>query len=323
MRIYLYSRAQHEKAQSQLFWGDYWVREELAQALGELGHTISSTPYQSDLNIFCWGKAPARNAVPKGRRNVAWFYSHPDLMSTRELRRYEIVFCSSALWIEEETLGLIHKADATVRFLSPCSRLFGTANPVLIAPTGDRTIIGRNFVAGSDRIEGECPDVVFVGNARPSRGGRPVVQFLLDQKELPFTFGLWGRNWERAGKHWVAEYRPFDRLQDIYYSSKVVLVDHHPDMARRGFLKHQVLDVIAAGGLPLVDGVSFVGGHESEYGAPWPVYRTREEMLALLETLTKMDESERAEMRRQICDNIGHITFVDVAETILATVGAL
>ena len=319
MRIHLYDRSSHEPGPAQAFWGDHWVRTLIGHAFENLGHTLVDNPYRSDLNFYCWGKAPAKRAVPPGRLNVAWFYSHPELMRGSELAKYAVVFCTSGTWLESERFVRLWDGQVIAKHVPPCSHLFGTADPVLIAPSDDRMVQGKNFVDGcSSVLDGECPDVVFIGNARPSRGGRPVVEFLLAQEDLPFTFGVWGRDWGRAGRRWIARYRDFYRLQDLYYSAKVVLIDHQPDMAAWGFLKHQVLDVIAAGGLPLVDVVNLSILHDIE--PVWPVYGDPKHALEQLEFLTGQTPEHLAGLRKQIRAATPERTFLDVARTMIATV---
>lgn len=319
MRIHLYDRSSHEPGPSQPFWGDHWVRVLMGHAFEELGHRLVDNPYRSDLNFYCWGKAPAKRAVPPGKLNVAWFYSHPELMTLSELRKYSIVFCTSATWIEQEANGQIRDAEAVVKYLPPCSHLFGTADPVLIRPSTDRMIQGKNFVnQTTTQIDAECPDVVFIGNARPSRGGRPVADYLLDRRDLAFSFGVWGRNWNRAGDRWIAKYHDFWRLQDLYHSAKVVLIDHQTPMAIRGFLKHQVLDVIAAGGLPLVDPVKL--SDDGAIQTHWPTYFSPADARIQLAHLTSLTEADRKRICEKMRAQVPPLTFLGAAKRVIAAV---
>ena len=180
-------------------------------------------------------------------------------------------------------------------------------------------IQGKNFVGdGPRKLDAECPDVVFIGNARPGRGGRPVVEFLLAQEELPFTFGIWGRDWDHAGDRWIAKYRDFYRLQDLYFSAKAVLIDHQEPMAQRGFLKHQVLDVIAAGGLPVVDYVRLPAG--GRLGTHWPTYLSSSDALIVLEGITSTPAEKRELERQHIRKLVPELTFANAARTVIETV---
>lgn len=275
--VYIYTRADHIRGPSKLNWGDYWVKAKLTEAFAMLGHPIRSGP-PAAINLFGWGRSPARS-LPKRGKNVAWFYSRPEQMTEAELGRYDLVFCTSASYTEamQDRFRIVH--------VPVCSYLFGRADPQKI----------------------DCPDVVYIGNARRGRGGRPVADFLSGHEELPFSFGIWGVGWSSKNKYWVKRYHPFDRLQDLYASAKVVLVDHYPQMAEGGFLKHQVLDVVAAGGLPLVDRVNL-----PEKEILWPTYTSQEDALALLTSLTSSDPAVEAR-RRKVIRAVKPATFIDRA----------
>ena len=276
--ICIYTRVEaYIDGPSKFNWGDYWVQDKLTEAFAFLQHEVVTQP-PAPIHLFCWGRRPVK-PIPNCGKRIAWFYSRPEQMTLAELRRYDLVFCTSESYTEEM------KDKAPIVHLPVCSHLFGRADPVTI----------------------DCPDVVFIGNARKNKGGRPIAKFLSAQKTLPFSFGIWGVGWE-GNPYWQGRYHPFDRLQDLYYSSKAVLIDHYPEMAAQGFLKHQVLDVIAAGGLPVVDRVDIAVGDRI-----WPEYHSHEECLDLLASFTDSDPAVEARRRKVIQQAVIPATFIDRA----------
>lgn len=258
-------------------WGDYWVKDKLAEAFAFLRHKVVSRP-PAQIHLFCWGRTPAK-PIPNCGKRIAWFYSRPEEMTLAELRRYDLVFCTSESYTEEM------KGKVPIVHLPVCSHLFGRANPETV----------------------DCPDVIFIGNARRGKGGRPIAKFLSAQKDLPFSFGIWGIGWE-GNPYWQGRYHPFDRLQDLYHSSKAVLIDHRPEMADRGFLKHQVMDVIAAGGLPVVDRVDL-----PVVNRLWPEYRSGKDALDLLASIADSDPAVVDTVRKTIQKAVVPATFIDRA----------
>ena len=279
--VWVYSRSDHIKGSSRFNWGDFWVKECLQAALAMNGcHVQGNSP--ADLNVFCWGRAPGKR-IPKQGINVAWFYSRPEQMTDAELDRYDLVFCTSASYVKEV------EARHRIIHLPVCSHLFGTADPQPV----------------------DCPDVVFIGNARNGHGGRPIARYLSGLPSLPFSFGIWGVGWRDTNPYWRGRYYPFDRLQDLYATAKVVLIDHYPQMAEGGFLKHQVLDVVAAGGLTVVDNVQL------PTSSPWPVYDNPDGLLDLLKSITGEPPAKLMAWRKRIAASVEPATFVDRAGTMI------
>ncbi len=59
---------------------------------------------------------------------------------------------------------------------------------------------------------------------------------------------------------WHGEYVDNARLPEIYHRHGVVLADHWPDMASRGFVANRVFDAVASGATVICDDVA--GVHE-------------------------------------------------------------
>lgn len=280
LTVFVSARSDLVTGPSKFNWGDFWVKEFLLAAFAQHGCPIKGIA-PAMMNVYCWGRSPAKRIAKKGV-NVAWFYSRPEQMTDSELESFHIVFCTSASYVEEARRpNLIH--------MPVCSHLFGTAAPVKVA----------------------CPDVVFIGNARKGHGGRPIAEFLMSRTALPFSLGVWGIGHNPRNPYWRGRYHPFDRLQDLYLSSKVVVIDHYPEMAAGGFLKHQIMDVIAAGGIPLVDRVALPAD------PPWPTYDGTEDLLCQLREMTSDDPVKLRVWQKRIAASVEHATFVDRAGTMI------
>ena len=157
---------------SKFNWGDFWVKENLLAAFAMHGCQILGRP-PAKLNVFCWGRSPAKR-IPKQGINFAWFYSRPEQMTRGELESFDLVFCTSERYVREANRKNVIHMDV-------CSHLFRSSNPVIVP---------------------DCPDVVFIGNARRGHGGRPIAHALM--QPLPFTVGVWGIGYDSGHPCWLS-----------------------------------------------------------------------------------------------------------------------
>jgi hypothetical protein len=204
---------------TQLQWSDYWIKYELIKALGRLPD-LYLTDYQPHVVLHLFG-FPMQ--LDPRIYTIGWIYGHPELVTDIELARYDHIFCYSSLYQKElEKKGI--KSDlllgATGKLPRPRFAVRHTAN--------------------------------FVGNARPQGGLRPAVQALLESGE-PFT--VWGKGWERfvPQKNLGGAYYDYSQLDELYASSEFTLNDHHPDMAKWGFVSFRIYDALASGGFVVSD----------------------------------------------------------------------
>lgn len=215
-------------------WGDTHFAEELAGALRRLGqdavvhrrdaHDAPSTAYD-DVSLVLRGTYPSRPAP--GQASVLWVISHPDEVTDDELAGVDLVFAASEPWAQER------------------SRALGRPVRPLLQATGLASVAG-----GGDR----SPTAVFVGNAEDRT--RPMVQWAV-QAGVPVA--VYGRGWETLPPGaWRAERLPNGRLGEVYRAHAVVIADHWPDMARRGFVANRVFDAVASGAQVLCDDVAGV-----------------------------------------------------------------
>ena len=161
---------------------------------------------------------------PDHTYNVAWLYSHPDMVTTENLRQFDKIFCASP--------------DFT-----PKLRAMGYTNVETMIPS-------------TSKRPAKVPnkhDIIFVGNARSRRPeGRSVVR---DMGQTPYDFKVWGNLWEHIlpGKYYGGRYWDYRRLDELYACARINLTDHHPDMAREGFVSNKIFDILASGGFAISD----------------------------------------------------------------------
>ncbi len=220
IRLRIISPSDAEKDQfTQLQWSDFWIKYELIKALGRLPG-IYLTDYQPHVVLHLFG-FPMQ--LDPRIYTIGWIYGHPELVTDIELARYDHIFCYSSLYQKElEKKGI--KSD------------------LMLGATGKlpRPRFATRYTAN------------FVGNARPRGGLRPAVQALLDSGE-PFT--IWGKGWERfvPQKNLGGPYYEYSQLDELYASSEFTLNDHHPDMAKWGFVSFRIYDALASGGFVVSD----------------------------------------------------------------------
>ena len=229
-----------------LLWGDHWVREELAREFTALGFVETQTdPY---INIHLFG-SPPRN-LKRDTLNLVWLHSHPDLVSTENLRPFDFLFCASPHFLPAlDAMGYIQSET-----MPACTSK---------GPVRTETRFG----------------VVFLGNARESRpDGRAIGGNMM---AAGIDFKVWGHLWEGilpqrnvGGRYW-----DYHRLGELYAGAKITLNDHHPDMEREGFVSNKVFDILASGGF-VISGKN--KGLASLFGDAVPEYESPEHLRALV-----------------------------------------
>jgi spore maturation protein CgeB len=155
-------------------------------------------------------------------------------------------------------------------------------------------------------------DVVFVGNNRRN-GRRKLIDDLLSIRgKIDCNVEIWGNGWDGiVPPEWLrGRYFPNEELNALYSSARIVLNDHHDDMARDGFLNPRIVDAIAAGALPITDPVAGL-----EEAGNIPVYRNAEELADLIGRYLSNGNAARA-IIEQARSNIAGWTYEGAAELI-------
>lgn len=224
-------------------WGDTFFADDVAAALRECGQEVvvdrlgahrRSTSSLDDVVLTIRGLA----TVPRQEdaTNVLWVISHPTRVRDREFAANDLVYAASARWAAHvsETRG--HEVRPLLQATDPERFHPGAAEP------------------------GTGPDILFVGT--PRKVFRPIVKNTI---EAGFTPSVYGHGWEEFLDDALIAGTTLDRERTpaMYRSARVVLNDHHGDMAEWGFLSNRLFDGVAAGARMLsdhVDGIDEVFG---------------------------------------------------------------
>jgi len=219
------------RIETQMLWGDYWVKAELADAFRALGHTIVEGDPDNpaiDMLLHLSGggiayifKRPIEKIAPRARK-VAWVYSHPEKVTTTSLAGYHRLFCCSVPFAEK-------------------MRAMGYAVTTLLGATNKRPL--RAAIRH---------DVAFVGGTR-GLGGRPIINDLIKAKVRDKRITIWGPGWQHhiPAEWYGGRYYPYPKLAELYAAAKICLQDHRPEMAAEGFVSVKIYDILASGSLPV------------------------------------------------------------------------
>ena len=246
-RVSIMIKARSDTDPDRRMWGDHWVKYELGKAFIQL--RLSLVEKDPDVILHLFG-SPVKKTLPEHTYNLVWLYSHPDLVTPHNLRQFDKIYCSSQDFI-----------------------------PKLLA-MGYNNI--ETMIASSSKTPVTVPikhDIIFLGNARSSRpDGRSVVG---DLQRTSFDFKVWGNLWEDLipKKHYGGRYWDYDKLDNLYASARITLNDHHPDMAREGFVSNKVFDILASGGFTISDKNI---GIERIFGQSVPQYDSVDELQELI-----------------------------------------
>jgi len=192
---------------------------------------------------------------------------------------YQVLFCSSILAVEQILLQtgreahLLPIATNELRFL-PLRNL-------LIEPT----------------------DIVFTGNFLGDE--RDGINYL-ESLSHGASFSIYGHGWNQhptLNKYWRGAV-PYEELNSIYASAKIVIDDSHPVTREFNSLNSRVFDAISAGSLVITN---CQGGAKEIFGEALPVFNTPEELNSHLQFyLTNPDKRQEKiqELRAIILD--GH-----------------
>lgn len=213
-------------------WGDVPFADDLAQALRAQGQEVVIDRYGAhdrdggyidDVVLTIRGRWP----IPprRGKLNIMWVISRPDLVTVDEVLGYDLVYSASEKWAawmtaqSGKTVRLLHQATSPERF-KPDLEPFHPSD-----------------------------DLLFVGAPRPSEGGpygRRLVGLAVESK---VALGVWGRGWENfVPREYVREgFLEFDSTPRAYCSANIALNDHWIDMREWGFISNRAFDIVACG----------------------------------------------------------------------------
>jgi spore maturation protein CgeB len=102
-----------------------------------------------------------------------------------------------------------------------------------------------------------------------------------DLRETTHDFKVWGNLWKELlpDKHYGGKYWDYEKLEELYASARITMNDHHPDMAREGFVSNKMFDILASGGFVISDKNI---GIEKIFGRAVPQYESTEQLQELV-----------------------------------------
>jgi len=225
-------------------WGDYWVKHELEKEFQNLGLVV--VEQNPDAILYLFG-VPVKG-LPKETYNMVWVYSHPDMVTPRNLKEFDKIFSLSASHTDKLQAMGYQDVD------------------VVIGATAKKPLVREKL-----------HDIVFVGNARGPHG-RKIVS---DVGHVPYDFKVWGRGWDSLlpPQFYGGRYYDYEKLDELYASSSISLNDHHADMAREGFVAVKIFDILASGGFAISDKNA---GIKEIFGDAVPQYESPKHLRELL-----------------------------------------
>jgi GT2 family glycosyltransferase/spore maturation protein CgeB len=163
---------------------------------------------------------------------------------------YQVLFCSSKLALEQIQLQTGREA-----YLLPIA-----TNDLRFFP------LSNSFM--------EPTDIVFTGNFLGDE--RDGINYL-ESLSHGASFSIYGHGWNQhptLNKYWRGAV-PYEELNSIYASAKIVIDDSHPVTREFNSLNSRVFDAISAGSLVITN---CVGGAKEMFGEALPVFNSPEEL---------------------------------------------
>ena len=247
-------------------WGDFHFANSLAAALRSLGQRASvdygtnaarRTANADDVVLNLRGLKNVQ--LPAGATSLIWVISHPDLVTAKELRAYDLRYAASMSWpdLVAEQWGVAVK-------------------PLLQCTDPERFFVDDHKVP---EVEGK---LLMVGNSRNQY--RPAA-WQTANAGLPVA--IYGNGWEKFvdAKYIAGSYVPNEELRRYYRSAEWALNDHWSDMREQGFISNRIFDVLASGGRLLTDDVAGLSGLFPSEALPHGVatFATPVELLTIAE----------------------------------------
>jgi len=250
-------------------WGDYHLSRGMAREMERRGHTCRihilpewKDPADRNRDVVIHLKGLSRYKPGRGPLNVMWLISHPERVSIRELRRYDLILVASRIFAHE----LKERVDI------PVYPLLQFANTEVMYPDPDPC--------------NSC-ELLFLGNSR-----NVFRKIVMDLMPTQFDLHVWGTRWEGfiQDRYIKGKYFPYDRARRLYSSSLIVLNDHWKSMREKGFVNNRIFDALACKAFILSDHMDEI---VALFGNAVETYRTAGELHRKIDFYM-----EHAELRR-------------------------
>ena len=104
---------------------------------------------------------------------------------------------------------------------------------------------------------------------------------MLEPDKLPYTFKLYGKNWDEIPKfkEYLKGFVNYTKLPQIYASTKIVVDDANMATKYFGAVNSRVFDALACGTLVITNGV--IGADET-FNGKLPVFSSKKELNDLI-----------------------------------------
>ena len=120
---------------------------------------------------------------------------------------------------------------------------------------------------------------------------------MLDPESLPYTFKLYGENWDEIDKfkNYNQGFIKYNKIPEVYRSTKIVVDDANRVTKSYGSVNSRVYDALASGALVITNGE--IGANETFEGR-LPVYKTKEELDGLIKYYMSHEDERQAKIRQ-------------------------
>jgi len=240
--------------------GDFYTAMEMATALrNQFGWEVlfvkkdmGQTP-EADVLVVMRHDYDLRKIqeLNPGAITVAWIRNRLNQwIESPFYQDYQVLFCSSILAVEQ--LQLQTGREAHLLPIATNELRFFPLNESKIDPT----------------------DIVFTGNFLGDE--RDGVNYL-ESLSTGASFAIYGHGWDKhpiLNKYWRGAV-PYEELNSIYASAKIVIDDAHPVTREFNSLNSRVFDAISAGSLVLTN---CLGGAKEVFDKALPVFNSPEEL---------------------------------------------
>lgn len=258
--------------------GDYFTAKELSEAMEtELGAETAMLPASGDwydvrgldVLIAMVDRYDARRVHERqpGSLLIAWARNWFDRWGEREgFSSFDMCFVSS---------------DLAARFMM--EKHHRRADVLRLATHPTRFAEGRYDA----RV---AADVCFTGS---HWGAHREIEDNLRPTEIEGTVAIWGAGWAEHRKlgRWARGFLPYDRIADVYASSKIVIDDANHVTKPWASTNSRVFDALAAGALVVTNGVL---GAREVFGEDLPTYEGPRDLTRILNEALRDEEARRA-----------------------------
>ena len=119
---------------------------------------------------------------------------------------------------------------------------------------------------------------------------------MLDPATLPYTFKLYGANWDNFPKFrdYYQGFVKYSHMPEVYASTKIVIDDANRGSKKFGAVNSRVYDALASGALVITNGE--IGAKETFEGE-LPVWKSRSELHNLIEFYLNHDQEREEKIR--------------------------